>query len=116
PELNGLYASSLAVVVPSLALEVGPMVVAEAFAHGTPVVGRRRGAVGEYVGAAGILFDRDEEIVPALRRLRDVPRLHERLSAAARNSYAARHTPSAFLVGYAAAVEAARERRALAGR
>ncbi len=38
------------VVVPSRWLETGPLVVLEAFAAGTPVMGARRGGIGELVG------------------------------------------------------------------
>jgi glycosyltransferase involved in cell wall biosynthesis len=38
------------VIVPSRCLETGPLVVLEAFAAGTPVLGAQRGGIAELVG------------------------------------------------------------------
>lgn len=50
------------VAVPSRWLETGPLVVLEAFAAGTPVLGSRLGGIGELVtdGADGILLPADD--------------------------------------------------------
>ena len=50
------------VVIPSRWLETGPLVVYEAFASGTPVLGSRLGGIGELVsdGVDGILVSQDD--------------------------------------------------------
>jgi len=47
------------IVIPSLCLETGPLVVLEAFAAGTPVIGSRLGGIAELVhgGVDGVLVD-----------------------------------------------------------
>ncbi len=109
--LDELYASSCAVVVPSVGYEVAPLVAIESFAHGTPVVARRLGGLVEHLEpAGGLLFDRDDEIVPLLRRLRDDATHRASLSRSARAAYEARHTVRAHLHAYEAIVARARLR------
>ena len=56
-EVQAALARADAVVIPSLWLETGPLVVYEAFAAGTPVIGTRRGGIAELVrdGVDGVL-------------------------------------------------------------
>lgn len=49
PEVRRRIASAEALVVPSLCYEGSPMVIAEAFAAGTPVIASRIGALGDLV-------------------------------------------------------------------
>lgn len=49
PELSSALASFDLIAVPSLWLETGPLVVLEAFAAGTPVIGSLLGGIGELV-------------------------------------------------------------------
>lgn len=75
-EVPTALASADAVVVPSLWLETGPLVVYEAFAAGTPIIGTRRGGIAELVsdGIDGVLVDPDlESWRNALTCLAEVP-------------------------------------------
>ncbi len=64
-------------VVPSLWHEPSPRVISEAYAHGVPVVGSKRGGIPELVeeGRTGFLFDpgRPEDLTVKMRRYLDKP-------------------------------------------
>jgi glycosyltransferase involved in cell wall biosynthesis len=67
------YAQADVCVVPSVWLETGPLVVLEAFAAGTPVIGSRLGGIAELVrdGVDGLLFPPgdDRALSDIIRRL-----------------------------------------------
>src|SRR5439155_13124463 len=48
-EITELYRRAIAVLVPSLCYETFGLIAAEAFAHGTPVIARRIGALTEMI-------------------------------------------------------------------
>jgi glycosyltransferase involved in cell wall biosynthesis len=87
-DVVGLLQGYDALVVPSRWLETGPLVVLEAFAAGTPVVGAALGGVAELVrhGEDGLLVDGDDPGAwrAALARLVDDPALLGRLRAGVR--------------------------------
>lgn len=62
-DILAAYARADVCVVPSVWLETGPLVVLEAFAAGTPVVGSRLGGIAELVreGVDGLLFPPGDE-------------------------------------------------------
>ena len=74
--------------VPSQWLETGPLVVLEAFAAGTPVLGSRLGGIGELVhdGVDGLLVRHDsiDDWANALRDLADDSTILDRLRAGIR--------------------------------
>jgi glycosyltransferase involved in cell wall biosynthesis len=80
--LDAWYRHALAVTVPSLCYEVFGMVIIEAFATGTPVIARDRGALAEIVRESdgGLLFATDQELHDAVTRIETDPAL--RLSLA----------------------------------
>jgi glycosyltransferase involved in cell wall biosynthesis len=90
-ETQALIARARLLVVPSPVFEGFPMVVCEAFAHGTPVAASDIGALASVVedGANGVVFAAGD---PASlhRRVRDAwvaPGTLERLAAGARSSF-----------------------------
>ncbi len=108
------YASATALVVPSVGHETGPLVVGEAFAHGTPVVGRRIGGISEALSrGGGDLYDTNDELVAILRDYAANPKRCAATGARAREIYHERHTLVAHLAALdeiVAEVAAARNR------
>ncbi len=66
--LRTWYRHAIALLVPSQVYEVGPLVALEAFAQGTPVVGRAQGGLADIVreSGGGLLFDSDHELSAAI--------------------------------------------------
>lgn len=97
--LGDLYYRSAALILPSTGYESGPLVIAEAFAHGTPVVGRRLGGVVAALeqSAGGFLYATNDELVAILRRLAGDAALRAEAGAGARASYVEHHTVDAHL-------------------
>jgi glycosyltransferase involved in cell wall biosynthesis len=79
--IGALYRRALAVLMPSLCYEVFPLTVAEALAHGTPVVARHLGAFPEILeqSGGGYTFHSLEECRQAMERLRTQPELRAAL-------------------------------------
>jgi glycosyltransferase involved in cell wall biosynthesis len=71
PRLQALYERAVALIVPSLCLEVFSLVTVEAFRRRTPVIARNLGALAEVVeqSAGGLLYETDEELWQAIDRL-----------------------------------------------
>ena len=84
--LAELFAGALALVAPSLFYETFGYVLLEAAAVGTPAIVRRRGALPEVVEriGAGLVFDTDDELAAAVRRLAGDPALRRDLGVRAR--------------------------------
>ncbi|CAN5393162.1 hypothetical protein BH20VER3_BH20VER3_19540 [soil metagenome] len=80
-EISALYRGAIAVLAPSLCYETFGLTLAEALAHGTPVIARRIGALTELVeqSEGGLLFDSLEECRAAMDRLLADPRLRDTL-------------------------------------
>ena len=74
---NELLGQSAALLMPVLWEEPFGIVMAEALACGTPVIGLRRGAVPEVVehGRNGFVGDTADDLVQAVRRLSDLARI-----------------------------------------
>lgn len=71
PELQALYLTHLALIVPSKWPEVGPLVALEALSCGLPVVGRKIGAIPEVIvdRSSGLLYANDTELPEKLLEL-----------------------------------------------
>jgi glycosyltransferase involved in cell wall biosynthesis len=78
------YAGIDVLALPSLWYETAPLAIAEAFAHGVPVIATKLGGMAESVrdGVDGLLVARDDPaaLASALRRVASEPGLLERLA------------------------------------
>jgi glycosyltransferase involved in cell wall biosynthesis len=74
-QLQVLYRNAVAVIVPSIAYEVAPLVIPEALGHGTPVIVRNLGGLPEQVedSGGGFVYDTEQELVAAMDRLLEDP-------------------------------------------
>ena len=101
-EITELYRGAIAVLVPSLCYETFGLIAAEAFAHGTPVIARRIGALAEIVeqSGGGRLFDTLEQCRNEMECLRTEPGLRENLGACGRNAFVENWTVEVHLTRY----------------
>lgn len=107
------YRNATALIVPSICYEGGPLVLYEAFAHGTPVIARDIGALGEFVqgNAAGLLFRDDATLRAAMDTLLDEPAQRDTFAQNARRAYLADHTPEVHLERYLRLISALWEKK-----
>lgn len=101
-KISELYRAAIAVLVPSLCYETFGLIAAEAFAHSTPVVARRIGALTEIVeqSGGGRLFDTLEQCRDEMECLRTEPGLRDQLGARGRNAVAENWTVEVHLARY----------------
>jgi glycosyltransferase involved in cell wall biosynthesis len=106
-EISELYRGAIAVLVPSLCYETFGLIAAEAFAHGTPVIARRIGALAEIVeqSGGGRLFDTLEQCRAEMESLRSEPGLRDQLGARGRKAVVENWTVDVHLTRYLQIVE-----------
>ena len=122
-EARRAMAGAVAVVVPSICYETFSIIVAEAFAAGTPVIASRIGTLAEIVedGHTGWLVDpgNPADLAAAIDQAVALPQESARRGAAARETYLARYTAQAALANleavYSEAIAARRAAAALPG-
>ncbi len=103
--LASLYRDAVALVVPSLWYECGPLVIMEAAQQGTPALVRSLGALPEMVeGSGGATFTSEEDLRRLLDRLLDDRSLRDRWGRESLEAYRRRWTPEAHLRKYLALV------------
>jgi glycosyltransferase involved in cell wall biosynthesis len=102
PALRQLYSNAIALIVPSLWEEVFGLVLLEAFAEGTPALVRNLGAMPEVVADAGggIVFENEEELLDAMKRLQGDSDLRNQLGENARSGVRNRWGEDAHILGY----------------
>jgi glycosyltransferase involved in cell wall biosynthesis len=112
-ELSALYRGALAVLVPTLGHEAFGLVAVEAFAHGTPVVVPRFGALAELIeeGGGGLCFAGGAELDAALARLAAEPTLRDELGRRGREAFVARWTADRHVRRYLGLIAEVAERR-----
>jgi glycosyltransferase involved in cell wall biosynthesis len=101
-EIGALYRGAIAILVPSLCYETFGLTAAEAMAHGTPVIARRIGALGEIIeqSGGGRLFDTLEQCRDEMEYLRTEPGLRDQLGARGRKAVAENWTVDVHLARY----------------
>jgi glycosyltransferase involved in cell wall biosynthesis len=100
--LAGLYAHCIACVVPSAMVEIFPLVVLEAFSHKAPVVARNLGALAEMITESdgGLLYRTEDDLIAALGRIAQDPRLRSELAENGHRLVAGRWSEAAYLRRY----------------
>lgn len=115
-QLQALYRQAVAVVVPSLAYEIGPLVIPEAFQQKTPVIARNLGGLPEIIqeSGGGLLYKTGDELAEAVKLLASDPALRDSLGQRGYEAYHQRWSATAHLASYFSLIEemaAAREAR-----
>ncbi len=100
--LSHLYSSAVAVLVPSLATEVFPLVILEAFAARTPVIARAHGPLPEILreSGGGLLYHDESELPGLLRWMRDHPQERNRMGESGYQAWRSKWTPDLHLDRY----------------
>jgi len=116
PELVQLYRQATAAILPSLAPETFGLIVAEAFACGTPAIVHDAGGSREQIEetGAGFVYQTDVELAACVRRLADEPLLRQELGRRARDGYTRLYTTERHLDAYLGHIADIRKRKGLA--
>lgn len=117
-EIRRLYRDAIALLAPSLCYETFSLVAAEAMAHGTPVIGRRIGALAELLdeSGGGIAFETRDECRQAMDRLRTEPGLRAALGARGHRTFLEKWTTEVHLERYLSLVNGFLDERPEDGR
>jgi len=113
-QLGPLYRDALALILPSAGYEIFGLVVAEAFAHGTPAVVSAACGAGELVleARAGSVFGSAPELDRALTQIAADPGERDAMGGRGRHYVTDRLNEERYLDRYEELVAAAREERA----
>ena len=105
--LHSLYEGAVAVIVPSLCLEIASSVIPEAFMHRTPVIARRLAGMQEIVeeSGGGFLFDTEEEFMGAVSSLVEDPSCRNQRGEDGYQAYLRDWTEEVHLKRYFALIE-----------
>lgn len=100
--LKTLYQQAIALLIPSLVIEVFPTVTLEAMAIGTPTIARRRGGLIEQIEASqsGKLFNTTDELVSAMQQVYEDSDLRQTLGHNGRQKIVTDWSEQAHLTGY----------------
>jgi glycosyltransferase involved in cell wall biosynthesis len=102
------FTSAAAVVFPSLVPETFGLTIVEAAACGTPaIVAKSSGGAAELVSTTGggLLYEGDEELAAAIRRLVEDRPFRDELGARARAGYQKRYTKALHIAGYLSQID-----------
>lgn len=112
-ELHALYRDAVATLVPSLAYEISPMVLGESWSHGTPVVARNIGALGELVteSGGGLCFEDPASMAAQLDRLLNDPAVRENLGDKGRETWTRDWEPDGNIGRYLELVDSIRREK-----
>jgi glycosyltransferase involved in cell wall biosynthesis len=101
------YSGATAMILPSLAPEVFPLCILEAFACGTPVIVSDAGGSREAVdrSGAGFVYRSDRELLNAVMTLASQPHLRARLATRAREAYERFYNEKRYVAQYLRLIE-----------
>lgn len=105
-QLSSFYRHAVAVILPSIAYEVSPLVMLEAFQQQTPVIVRDLGGMPEYVeeSGGGFIYDTDEELIAAMDWLLADRAHRDELGFRGYKAYSQKWTADAHLKSYLALI------------
>ena len=109
PQLPGLYANAIALIVPSVGFEVFGIVILEAFVQRTPVIVHDLGALPEVVedSAGGLVYRTQAELLEAMESLRLDPERRRGLGEHGHAAWRALWSEDPHIDQYAAAIDEA---------
>jgi len=101
-QIKTLYQRAVALIVPSITLEVFPSVIIEAFKQQTPVIVRNLGGMPEIIeeSGSGLVYDTGEELVMAMDSLLVDPSYRNELGLRGYQAYQQKWTAEAHLKQY----------------
>jgi glycosyltransferase involved in cell wall biosynthesis len=101
-ELQTLYRNAVALVIPSVSLEVFALVILEAFLQRTPVIVRNIGGMPEIIqeSGGGFVYETDQDLVMAMEQLITDVDYRDRLGACGHAALDIKWTPDAHLTSY----------------
>jgi len=105
-QLQALYKQAVAVIVPSVCIEIFPLVIIEAFRQRTPVIVRNLGGMPEIIeeSGGGFVYDTEEELVAALGQLLADPSYRRELGLRGYQTYQRSWTAEAHMERYFALI------------
>jgi glycosyltransferase involved in cell wall biosynthesis len=112
-EVAMCYRNATAMILPSLAPEVFPLCILEAFVCGTPVIVSDAGGNREAVdrSGAGFVYRSDRELLDAISTLAEQPRLREALALRARKAYDQFYNEKRYVAEYLGLIDEIRSSR-----
>jgi len=112
-ELTAYYRGALGLIVPSVCYETFGIILIESFRLGTPVIARNVGPFPEIVrkSEGGGLFETEEELIAAMKRLQGDPKHRAKCSEAARRGFQQHWSETRVLEAYGAELAKAAHRR-----
>lgn len=106
-QLEALYRRALAALVPTIGYETFGIVMAEAFAHGTPAIVNDTGPLPEIacMSDAAIQYGNEDELVAALEAMASDETMRQELGAKGHEAYLNHYTPERHLEHYFRLIE-----------
>jgi len=116
--LQRLYRGAVALVIPSECYETGPLVLAEAFREGTPVLARNLGEMPALIAdtGAGAVYDTEPELSALIASLLDEPGWRDEMGGEARRTYLREWTVDIHMDRYLGLIQRLRTDRVRADR
>ncbi len=111
--LDSLYQGAVALIVPSLCLEVASIVIPEAFTHRTPVIARKEAGMREMIeeSGGGLLFETEPELRDAMSGLLEDPSRRDDLGERGYQAYRRNWAVDVHLKRYFSLVEQVARRK-----
>jgi glycosyltransferase involved in cell wall biosynthesis len=113
--LDQLYRHAVALIAPSINYEVAPpLVIMEAFRHGTPAIVRRLGSMPEIIedSGGGLVYATEEELLAGMAVLLEDPTYRNTLGRQALQALEARWTPDVYVERYLGLIDRIRAQKA----